>query len=289
MLKFFSPAKINLFLRVVNRRPDGFHNLSSVIQAIDLCDIITFQPHCEDFFSCSDTRLPIDEQNLIVEALTLFRSRTNTHVPMKIHLEKVIPIEAGLGGGSSNAATTLWAMNQLSNKVASTEQLSEWGAEIGSDVPFFFSQGTAFCTGRGEKVNSLPSLPPKLIYIVKPKTGLSTPRVFKKLELPIKEVPGKLQLQDFSENDNDLQSFFSGNLHLFNDLEKPAFELDSDLCHLKQYLLGLGFHTVLLTGSGTAFFCLGEGARPQKKDLLVFSTKFMNRKLGSWYSRSNYE
>lgn len=274
MLTLFSPAKINLFLRIVNRRPDGFHNLGSLFQAIDLGDRITFQSHHEDVFTCTDDSLPVDGKNLILKALHLFRRKTGTFIPVKIHLEKCIPIEAGLGGGSSNAATTLWAMNQLTDKIVSAEQLGEWGVEIGSDIPFFLSLGTAFCTGRGENVQNLPPLTATSVCIVKPKGGLSTPQVFKKLSLPVSYL---------SKNYDDLTAFFAGSIGHFNDLEKPAFEINPDLYILKQRLLSDGFHTVLLSGSGSSFFCLGQGQIPTDPNLSVYSAKFINRNLNDWY------
>jgi 4-diphosphocytidyl-2-C-methyl-D-erythritol kinase len=275
MLKLFSPAKINLFLRIVNKRPDGYHNLSSLFQAIDLGDSLTFQSHHKDQFTCSDPRLPLDENNLIIKALNLFREKAKIFVPIKIHLEKNIPTEAGLGGGSSNAATTLWALNQLTHYGASAQQLAEWSAEIGSDIPFFFSQGTAFCTGRGEIVRNLPFLKPTSAYIVKPDIGMPTQQVFKKLSLHVSRTPS---------NDEDLNSIFSGAIPHFNDLEKPAFELNPHLYYLKQRLLAGGFQTVLLSGSGSSFFCLGEGVIPADPDLFVSRIKFINRNLSTWYS-----
>ncbi len=273
MLTLFSPAKINLFLRVVNKRSDGFHNLSSLFQAVNLGDILTFQPFNEDLFTCTDATLPIDGNNLIIKALNLFRLKTGYCKPIKIHLKKCIPTEAGLGGGSSNAATTLWAMNQLAGLPATTEQLTDWSAEIGSDIPFFFSQGTAYCTGRGEIVQNLSALKPTSLCIVKPKIGLSTPQVFRKLSLSSK----------LPTNNDDLNAFFSGAFGYFNDLEKPAFELNSKLYDLKQLLLSRGFHTVLLSGSGSSFFCLGEGTIPEDNNLFVYQGRFMNRNCNDWY------
>lgn len=141
MLRLFSPAKINLFLRIVSKRPDGYHNLSSVFQTISLGDTLTFdfqeQGKQEDVLTCTDPHLPVNSSNLALKAAELFRRKTGIHHFYKIHLEKIIPIEAGLGGGSSNAATTLWACCQLADIQIPLATLKEWGAEIGSDVPFF--------------------------------------------------------------------------------------------------------------------------------------------------------
>ncbi len=112
-LTLFSPAKINLFLRIMGKRPDGYHELASLFQAIGLGDTLTFTLTPQDSLTCSDPSLPCNDSNLIIKALHLFRRKTNLHIPVTIHLEKHIPTQAGLGGGSSNAATTLGALNTL--------------------------------------------------------------------------------------------------------------------------------------------------------------------------------
>lgn len=277
MLTLFSPAKINLFLRIVNKRPDGYHNLSSLFQAIDLGDVITFKIHHEDSLTCTDPSLPVDQTNLIIKALHLFRHKTGLQNCFKIHLEKNIPTEAGLGGGSSNAATTLWALNQLSGNIATVDQLSSWSAEIGSDIPFFLSTGTAYCTGRGEHVQNLPPLSSRSLLIAKPNFGLSTPAVYKRLILPSQ-----------TSQQDDLQAFFNGAQKYFNDLEKPAFELNPDLQDIKNELLSCGFETVLLSGSGSSFFCLGEGQTPKIPNIHLFQAKFINRSPTEWYKKSNF-
>jgi 4-diphosphocytidyl-2-C-methyl-D-erythritol kinase len=276
MISFFSPAKVNLFLRIVSKRSDGYHNLSSVFQTISLGDTLTIEPHTEDAFTCTDHRLPIDSSNLVLKAVSLFRRKTGNKQPFKIHLMKRIPIESGLGGGSSNAATALWACNQLTKANVSQEQLKQWAGEIGSDVPFFLSQGSAYCTGRGEHVYSLPSLTARPLWIVKPSQGLSTPEIYSRLNFT-----GSLPENLFEK---DLEIFLSGSLPYFNDLEKAAFEVKPELKILKNQLLEAGFETVLMSGSGSAFFCFGEGILPSNPDLTVFPVHFMNRNLWSWYS-----
>lgn len=274
MLTLISPAKINLFLRVIGKRPDGYHSLSSLFQTINLVDRIHFELYSHDVLTCTDPNIPTDNSNLILKATRLFREKTGLSHGLKVHIEKRIPIQAGLGGGSSNAATALWAFNQLTGKNASTSELQAWSSEIGSDIPFFFSEGTAYCTGRGEHVRTLDSLPAKSCWIVKPKIGLSTPEIYKKLGMKASEK--------LPECGDDLTHFFSFNKH-FNDLEKPAFETKPELKEIKQMLMSSGFETVLLTGSGSAFFCLGDGVPPVHKDVEVFFTRFINRHSLNWY------
>ncbi|CAI0548627.1 unnamed protein product [Linum tenue] len=149
MLTLFSPCKINVFLRITSKRADGYHDLASLFH--------------------------------IIKALNLFRKKTGTNKYFWIHLDKKVPTGAGLGGGSSNAATALWAANQFSGGLATEEELQEWSGEIGSDIPFFFSHGAAYCTGRGEVVEDMAS-PIALdipMVLVKPPQACPTGEVYK--------------------------------------------------------------------------------------------------------------
>ena len=135
--------------------------------------------------------IPTDERNLVMRALQIFAERSGDARPIHCRLHKVIPAQAGMGGGSGDAATALHAANRLCGFPVSQETLIEWGAELGSDIGFFLSRGTAFCTGRGELIEPLDPLPPAPVYLVKPAEGLSTPGVFKALGLsPNEELPG---------------------------------------------------------------------------------------------------
>lgn len=275
-LKLYSPAKINLFLRIHAKRPDGYHGLSSLFQTLDLADEINYtilSPHESDKISCTDSRVPTNESNLVFKAAKLFREKTGKKFSVCIDINKKIPIEAGLGGGSSNAATTLWALNRLLETSVSEEELMTWGAEIGSDVPFFFSHGTAYCTGRGEIVEDLPALSTKDVWLAKPSIGLSTVSVYKAYKpLEVEQRDPKLYLQKAITN----------NLIPFNDLEIPAFELLPMLKNLKQKLINSGFNDVTMSGSGSSFFCFGNG-QINDQDLFVCKTKFHNRQKNSWY------
>lgn len=277
MLSLKSPAKINLFLRIIRRRPDGYHELASLFQAIDLCDeirIAVAEDSAHDLFTCSDPTLPTDSSNLVIKAVELFRRKTNTTKKFSIHLKKQIPQQAGLGGGSSNAATTLWALNALCGHHATESELSAWGSEIGSDVSFFLSNGTAYCTGRGEILLPLDPLKNSALWVIKPHEGLSTPQVY-----------GKLKVEELSGRDPEeaLASFLSGSPTYFNDLEQPAFSVMPRLALLKQQLLDAGFSDVLMSGSGSSFFCMGDGAMPPLSRCKVFKAQFLNRSCHTWY------
>lgn len=275
MLSLFSPAKINLFLRVLRKRKDGYHELATLLQAIDLGDTLDIQLSQKDSLTCTDPSIPTDASNLVIKAANLFRQKTGITSGLKVHLHKRIPAQAGLGGGSSNAATTLWAFNQLVGKVATTEELQAWSGEIGSDIPFFFSQGTAYCTGRGEHVQSVqPLSSPSSCWIIKPPIGLSTPEIYRRLRLT-------------SSQPIDHQKDLLKHWHYVNDLEQPAFEARADLYDLKQALIKQGFNTVLMTGSGSAFFCLGENVPSQSGDISTYLASFLRREEGCWYQRND--
>lgn len=274
MLTLTSPAKINLFLRVLPRREDGYHEIASLMQAIDLHDTIHFTPAENDSFVCTEAKVPSDHSNLILRAIHLFRCKTGIKQGVSVHLEKRIPMEAGLGGGSSNAATTLWALNELYDRPVTVAELAAWGAEIGSDVSFFLSEGTAYCTGRGEILQAVPRLDPAYLWIIKPPQGLSTAKVYGKYNPAI--VPQH-------DPDGVLKQFLSAQPFYFNDLEFPAFEVMPELAKLKELLFQAGFSTALMSGSGSSFFCMGDGVLPHLPGYVSCSAQFTNRKPNHWY------
>ena len=155
-----SPCKVNLLLNILGRRADGFHELETVMQPVDLCDRLTFE-RCGGAveLSCSDATLPVDSRNLVHRAATGFLQAAKISDGVRIHLEKKIPLAAGLGGGSGNAATTLLALNELFGQPLSAAKLNELAAALGSDVPFFLQGKPALATGRGEKIQPLDFFP----------------------------------------------------------------------------------------------------------------------------------
>lgn len=188
----------------------------------------------EDSLECDTPGVPTDSSNLIIKALNTFRNRTATTKFFKIRLVKQVPHEAGLGGGSANAATALWAANVLCDKPCTTEELAEFGAEFGSDVSFFLSNGTAYCTGRGEIMEEIPRLRPQTLYVIKPSQGLSTADVFNELDLA--------ECSDRDPRDL-LRKMEQGVIFadFVNDLEAPSFRLLPKLAELKEALYEAGF------------------------------------------------
>ncbi|ANH78748.1 4-(cytidine 5'-diphospho)-2-C-methyl-D-erythritol kinase [Candidatus Chlamydia sanziniae] len=244
-MKYFSPAKLNLFLKIWGERPDNFHELITLYQAIDLGDFLSLENSTEDCLFCNISELA-SSRNLIWKSLSIFRRETQIIQPVKWRLHKQIPIGSGLGGGSSNAATALYALNEYFETHLPLITLQHWAEEIGSDVPFFFSSGCALGKGRGEKLVSYCQPNPKHKYVIYLNSkGVSTPEAYKKL-LPT----------DFSKRKNK-QTFYGE-----NDLEKSVFRFRKDLRNKKLMLerIWSPYHSyVLMSGSGaTLFVCYPE-------------------------------
>ncbi len=272
-MHLFSPAKINLFLQILGARADGYHELVTCMQTISLGDYISISLATHESLTCTNPQLPVDENNLILKATRLFRAKTGSVQQFKIHLTKNIPMQAGLGGGSSNAATILWGCNQLLHTNIPLCTLQTWSAELGSDVPFFLSLGTAYCTGRGELIENLNPLPKRRLWIVKPTFGLSTPQVYRQLKATSRESMKAIPVS----------TILSGEMPLFNDLERPSFEICPELEVLKRQLQTQSYQ-VLMCGSGSALFCFGAEAVPTAPNTKIFSCSFTNRSAKEWFN-----
>ena len=184
MLKYLAPAKINLVLEVLRRRDDGYHEISSLVQTVSLCDILDFELADEISLECSEPSLQTSD-NLVIRAAELLKEVGGYHKGARIRLEKRIPWCAGLGGGSSDAAATLLALNKLWGLKFKTSNLTEFAARLGSDVPFFIYGGTALIEGRGEKVTPLPvSAPVWFVLLIPPLPKISnkTQQLYSRLD-----------------------------------------------------------------------------------------------------------
>lgn len=273
-LAFFSPAKVNLFFRILKKRSDGYHEIASLYQSVSLGDRLEVERAEQDQLRCDDPTLACDASNLVLRAADLFRKKTGLDIHAHFYLTKRIPIQAGLGGGSSNAATALWALNKLAGNPATVDQLKLWAEDLGSDVPFFFSTGTAFCEGRGEKICDHAPLSIKRAWIAKPEGGLSTPLVYQHTQVEMLE-PRDPKLA--------LSSFTNGSPMWFNDLEQASFKLAPRLASLKQELIEHGFEIATMTGSGTGFICLGRETAPKIAKVDFYSVEFIQRRQEEWY------
>src|SRR5262245_53525263 len=175
-VRALAPAKVNLFLEVLRRRPDGYHDLATLMVAVGLYDSLSFTANDtgEIRLGCDDPALPTGPDNLVCRAARLLRDRHGVRAGADILLAKRIPVAAGLAGGSSDAAATLAGLNRLWQLGLDNGELARLGAELGSDVAFFFSGPAAWCTGRGEIVEPVPMARPLDLVLVSPRVGLST-------------------------------------------------------------------------------------------------------------------
>lgn len=287
--RFFSPSKINLFLRITARRPDGFHDLASLFHVVDLGDDMSFaksSSETKDTLICNDPTIPTDESNLVIKALNLFRAKTGIEQYFWIELDKKVPHGAGLGGGSGNAATTLFAANELCGRPATEADLLEWSGEIGSDISVFFSNGAAYCTGRGEIVENVE--PPldlgTEMLLVKPPMGCSTPAIFKALDLDGRSTADPLALLKAIGDDGCSEAV------CINDLEAPAFTVLPELAELKESLKQATADKntiVFMSGSGSTIVIVGDDDVPafvaEDETLFKAPTRLITRNPGEWY------
>jgi len=264
---FLAPAKINLSLIVKGRRDDGFHEIETAIVPISLCDVLDIERHDEGGleFTCDDPSVPADETNLVVRAARLFCTTAGLEPHLRIALRKVIPHGAGLGGGSSDAATTLLALNRILDANLSLEMLNTLGAQLGSDVPVFIHEGAAICRGRGEQIAPLDFPQALALLLIKPPFGVPTPWAYQRWE-ESREIPGVSYAP---------QRFPWGKLH--NDLERPVFEKYLFLAELKMWLLAQPeVAGALMSGSGSTVFAVlheaGVGAPLAERATVEFGT-----------------
>lgn len=244
-----APAKLNLFLHVVGRLENGYHQLQSLFTRINLCDTLTFTLRSDGIITRQNKIDGIAEQDdLVIRAARLLRAHTHCSQGVDIQLKKCIPSGAGLGGGSSDAATTLMVLNQYWNTGLSSEELQELGVQLGADVPFFIFGKTAIVTGIGEQLKAF-ELAPLFYVIVRPDLSIPTPLIFKDVDL-VRNSP----LLNESELDNGRKLMERGQHFARNDLEAVALKL---FPQLHQLIKGIKQHTdvdLRMTGSGSCFF-----------------------------------
>ena len=242
-MQVIAPAKINLSLRVLGRRGDGFHEIETFIAPISLCDEIKIERRSgkqEIGFRCDDPSVPKGEDNIVVRAAHAFFEETKITSGVLIALKKKIPHGAGLGGGSSDAASTLLALNELFETNLPREALAKMAEKIGSDVPFFIFQSAAVCKARGEIVNPTRLREQLSVLLLKPEFGVPTQWAYSRWR-DSREIPGV----SYGAQEFDGQTFV-------NDLERPVFEKFVFLAELKMWLLKQPeVGVALMSGSGS--------------------------------------
>lgn len=249
-IEIISPAKINLYLDVVSKRDDGYHNLEMVMQKLDLHDTITIEKHIGISITCTNEKIPLDNRNLAWKAASLVMEDYPEVSGAKIHIEKNIPSEAGLAGGSSNGAAVIEGLSRLWKLNLSREKMCAYGQQLGSDVNFFFFGPTCYVSGKGDIIQELPPLPSLPMVLLKPQQGLSAGAVYKNLKL--------------EKNENKIQPFLDAVAcedipfilnNLYNKLEESSFQLLPSLEAIKDEMRKANPYS-LMSGSGTTFFAI---------------------------------
>ena len=249
-MKLHAYAKVNLALDVCGKRPDGYHAVRMVMQSISLCDTVTLLPAAAGVhLTCSDPALPCGDGNLATRAAALFLVRTGLDAGVSLHLEKRIPSQAGLGGGSADAAAVLRGLDRLFDTRIPMETLLSWGLELGADVPFCLLGGTALAEGIGEQLTPLPGLPRTHLVVVKPAGGVSTPAAYGAIDAlqppPHADVDAVIAaLSDPVRMARCMQNVF----------EAVVFPQMPVLGAVKRQLLELGAAGALMSGTGSAVF-----------------------------------
>lgn len=254
-----APAKINLLLRVLRKRPDGYHDLASVMQQISIYDELEYTMQQEGItLHCPGTDLPTNEQNLIYRAAQTIFNHTSYRNGVEIVLNKYIPSAAGLGGGSSDAATTLMTLNDLCSLGLSKTELIKLGAKLGADVPFFIFGSSAFATGIGDKLQTLPDLPQINMVLINPTFPLSTKTVYENLNLALTKKKNNYSIPRFYALGDVIRE-------LHNDLEAVSLKMHPELNDLKQMLMKEGALGALMSGSGPTLFGIFEDEKSAKE------------------------
>ena len=254
MLYVKAPAKINLTLDVLYKRPDNYHEVEMIMTTVDLADRIGLEPRADGQIKIisADRFVPNDERNFAYQAAKLLKDTYGITEGVSISIEKEIPIAAGLAGGSSDAAATLRGLNEMWNLNLTMDELAEHGAKIGSDVSFCIYGGTALATGRGEKIEELPAPPTCWVVLAKPKIGVSTADVYGGLKLEGVEHPNTKQMIKAIEK-QDYESLCKS---LGNVLETVTFKLHPEVITIKEQMQRFGADAVLMSGSGPTVFGL---------------------------------
>lgn len=259
MLYIKAPAKINLTLDVLYKRPDNYHEIEMIMTTVDLADRIGLQGTAKGIhIQSADRFVPNDSRNLAYQAAQLIKDTFNIKTGVIISLDKQIPVAAGLAGGSSDAAATLKGLNQLWQLNLSLDELAELGAKIGSDVSFCVYGGTALATGRGEVIEELPAPPHCWVILAKPSLGVSTADVYGAFD-PDKANHPDTQAMIAALREGDYEAMCT---NLGNALESVTMNLHPEVGQIKEQMIKFGADAVLMSGSGpTVFGLVNQEAR----------------------------
>lgn len=249
-----APAKINLGLDALYKREDGYHELEMVMASVDLADRLSFESTSGNkiMIESNSAFLPLDRRNHVYQAAELLKREYRLNQGVKIQIQKNVPVAAGLAGGSSDCAATLRGLNRLWDLGLSAEKLAELGGRIGSDVPYCIEGGTAFVTGRGEKIERLPSMPQCWVVLVKPKMSVSTSSIFGSLSFNTIQHPDIVGLKEaVIRADYSMMTNKIGNA-----LESVTIKRHPVIQQIKDRMMKYGADAALMSGSGPTVFAL---------------------------------
>lgn len=285
VVRFSLPSfsKVNLHLRVLGKRVDGFHEIFTVFQTVSLADELTFEKADSLELACDDPRVPTNESNLILRAARLLSPEKGA----KIELTKVIPMGGGLGGGSSNAAAALIGLNRLWELGRSMDELARLGASLGSDVPFFFSGGTAIGHGRGEEIEPYEDFPAPFIVIITPDVHVSTASAYAGLRAESLTNDGLNRILRVCRSEAESSDFLRS--ALINDFEPTVFAEFPAIGRAKQKLIELRASRALMSGSGASVFGIFDKEETRQTAIKALDNEVNWRKFAvAAVSRSEY-
>lgn len=247
-LSLDSPGKVNLRLEVLGRRPDGFHQLRSLMERVSLSDEVHLNIVEKGIVvTCDHESVPNDESNVAFKAVKEILAYSSRNVGIEVHIKKRIPVAAGMGGGSSNAATVIKGINQLLKLKLSKEKLMQIGLKVGADVPFFLFEGPALAEGVGEQLKKIKAMPKLLFLIVNPNISVLTKSVYSKF--PLETIGnGQFEVPNAYRTKRDVAKI------VFNDLEKVTIKDYPIIGEIKDSLIKMGALASLMTGSGPTVF-----------------------------------
>jgi 4-diphosphocytidyl-2-C-methyl-D-erythritol kinase len=273
-----SPCKVNLLLNVLGRRPDGFHELETLMHPVGLYDELTFSRQANGIeLTCSDPALPVDARNLVYRAAALFLQKAEVNEGVRLHLEKRIPLAAGLGGGSGNGAITLLGLNEIFERPLEGEELRELACTLGSDVPFFLQDKPALATGRGERIKSLDffaALRGTAFLLIHPGFGIASAWAYQQLQrfpAAVNGRPGRARELAEMLQRHDLKT---AGTQFYNSLEFPAFEKYPLLPLFQEFFREHGALATLMSGSGSTTFAMVDSPATGELLLEKFQAKF---------------
>ncbi|MBQ3528515.1 MAG: 4-(cytidine 5'-diphospho)-2-C-methyl-D-erythritol kinase [Clostridia bacterium] len=254
-----APAKINLYLDVVSKRVDGYHDIKSIMHTVSLADIVTVEKAPENIITLTSNfpHVPTDDKNIAYKAAKVFFEKANIKDGAKIHIEKHIPVSSGLAGGSTDAAATLKGLNQIYGEPFSKQQLLEIGATLGADVPFCILGGCAACEGLGDQMTTLPTLTAKYVMIVRGGEGISTPKAYSMIDQHFDALVN-CEHGDYNAAldavwANDIGKLISSAYNIFEEVILP---IHSTAKRQKEILYEYGADFCMMSGSGPAIFAI---------------------------------